>query len=52
MLDGLIVPSEALDRLIFYGSKVELEPRVLDHDYCSLEVTLIPDQLSKKALIT
>ena len=30
VLDRLIVPSKALDRLIFYGSKVNLQPRVLD----------------------
>ena len=30
VLDRLITPCKALDRLIFYGSKVKLQPRVLD----------------------
>ena len=48
----LIVPSEALDRLIFNGSKVKLQPRILDP--LIFIVQRLPrslDQLSKRALI-
>ena len=44
VLDHLIVPSKALDHLIFYRSKVELELRVFDPLIFSLEVTLISSQ--------
>ena len=45
----LIVSSKARDRLIFYGSKVKLEPRISRFfDFLSLEVTLVPWLALKK----
>ena len=50
VLDHLIVPSKALDHLIFHVQIAAVHS--WSFDCCSLEVTLIPWLALKRALIT